>query len=179
MEVALRRAREADLPRMLEILKEAKAFLRANGVDQWQAGYPNEAALREDIAAGRGYALECGGNVGGFLALCFGEEADYRGIFDGAWQGKEPYACIHRLAVSSALRGTGAARCAVLQAEKIARGCGALTMRVDTHEKNLPMQRMLERCGYVRRGKIIIGAGLEAGTERIALEKVLTSCLEK
>lgn len=176
MEIMLRPACEADLPRMLEILAGAKAFLRANGVAQWQAGYPNEEALRADIAAGQGYALLRGESVEGFLALCFGEEPNYRVIFDGAWQGAEPYACVHRLAVSPALRGTGAARCAIFQAEQIARERGVFTMRVDTHENNLPMQRMLEHCGYVRRGKIVIGSGLEAGAERIALEKILPVC---
>lgn len=173
MERKLRLSREEDLPRMIEIMREAKAYMRACNVDQWQSGYPDEAIFRADIENGCGYVLECDGEVGGFAAICFGGEPDYLGIFDGAWVGQEPYACVHRVAVAGKLRGTGAARFIFAEAEKIALENGVRVMRVDTHEDNLTMQGMLARCGYEKRGKIMISAGKEAGTERVALEKIL------
>ena len=45
----IRNAELCDLPYLLEMLENAKASLRALGIDQWQNGYPNETTLREDI----------------------------------------------------------------------------------------------------------------------------------
>lgn len=45
----IRNAELCDLPYLLEMLENAKASLRALGIDQWQNGYPNENTLREDI----------------------------------------------------------------------------------------------------------------------------------
>lgn len=38
----IRNAELCDLPYLLEMLENAKASLRALGIDQWQNGYPNE-----------------------------------------------------------------------------------------------------------------------------------------
>lgn len=44
-----REARILDLPEILPIIEDAKAFLRQNGVDQWQDGFPSLATLTDDI----------------------------------------------------------------------------------------------------------------------------------
>ena len=46
-----RRAEEADLPAILAIADEAKAFLAAQGLDQWQHGYPAEEDFRRTSSA--------------------------------------------------------------------------------------------------------------------------------
>ena len=50
---------------------------------------------------------------------------------------------------------------------------GAASVRVDTHPGNVPMQRLLERCGYVRCGIILIGHAEGATPERVAFEKLV------
>ena len=42
----IRNAELCDLPYLLEMLENAKASLRALGIDQWQNGYPNETTVR-------------------------------------------------------------------------------------------------------------------------------------
>lgn len=41
-----REARILDFPEILPIIEDAKVFLRQNGVDQWQDGFPSLATIR-------------------------------------------------------------------------------------------------------------------------------------
>lgn len=43
------KATAQDMPKIMEIINDAKAMLKANGIDQWQKGYPDEAVMMEDI----------------------------------------------------------------------------------------------------------------------------------
>ena len=38
-----------DLASIMEIVIEAKAYLKSQNIDQWQDGYPNEEGLLKDI----------------------------------------------------------------------------------------------------------------------------------
>ena len=51
-----RRAEPADAPRIMEIIREAQAQMRALGSAQWQDGYPALRDIEADIAGGRGVA---------------------------------------------------------------------------------------------------------------------------
>ena len=44
-----RPATSADLPRILTILDAAIRRLGAQGIDQWQHGYPNRKRIEEDL----------------------------------------------------------------------------------------------------------------------------------
>ncbi len=52
-----RKARPDDAARIMEIIRQAQAQMRALGSDQWQNGYPAPADIARDIAAGAGYVL--------------------------------------------------------------------------------------------------------------------------
>ena len=53
-----RRARPADTERIMEIIRQAQAQMRALGSLQWQDGYPARADIDNDIARGYGYVFE-------------------------------------------------------------------------------------------------------------------------
>lgn len=53
----LRKTREGDIAAVLAILDQARVRLGALGIDQWQNGYPNRAAIEEDVARGRSYVV--------------------------------------------------------------------------------------------------------------------------
>ena len=95
----------------------------------------------------------------------YAEENDptYDVIYDGAWQNDKPYAVIHRIAVSRDSHGKGVAAF-------IFDSCFARfpNLKIDTHRDNLPMQRALEKRGFVRCGII----HLANGDERIAFQRV-------
>ena len=53
----LRRATKADLPAILTIINEAKAYLKEQGINQWQAGYPTNQDIEKDIEQQISYVL--------------------------------------------------------------------------------------------------------------------------
>ena len=93
------------------------------------------------------------------FSLCGGPDPTYEKIWDGQWLNQSPYHVLHRLASSGERKGAGmfCLQWSIEQSEEI---------RVDTHEANLPMQRLLEKNGFVKCGKIQVADG----TERIAFQ---------
>lgn len=56
--LVFRRARPADAARIMEIIRQAQAQMRALGSLQWQDGYPATADIGHDIACGYGWVFE-------------------------------------------------------------------------------------------------------------------------
>lgn len=169
----LRLMAEGDIPQIMAIIAQAQAYLKAQGIDQWQNGYPDEAVVREDIALERGYVLEDAGRVVGMAALVFDGEPTYQTIYEGTWQTPEPYAAVHRIAVDASCRGQGISDVLMQGVEAVIRKKGFPSARIDTHRDNVVMQRMLQRNGYTLCGVIYLSAGAERGAQRVALEKRL------
>ena len=145
-----RRTTQDDIPAILDILEQAKAYLRESGVDQWQEGYPNREAILDDIAAGRGWTFECvdNGEIAGYECVAMTPEVCYRDI-DGAWlTDGENYAVIHRAMAAAKYRGTMLASEMFGFAAELAAGMGKASVRVDTHRDNRAMNRLCEKLGY-------------------------------
>jgi len=164
-----RRAVMRDLPDLMRIYADARDYLLACGVNQWQDGYPQWHVVRQDILARAAYVAAQDDIVLGALAVFFGEEPDYRRIVRGSWIGGGEYAAVHRFAVTAAQRGRGAASFMMREAENIARMAGAVSVRIDTHEFNRTMRRFLEKSGFRYCGEIF----LADGQGRVAYEKLL------
>ena len=121
-------------------------------------------------------AVTLDGEIVGTFALIFDGEPTYRVIEQGSWSlpdrtesGEWSYLAIHRVAVSVASRGTGVSTAIIRHAEDTARSLGRTSLRIDTHEGNVVMRRMLEKHGFVHCGTIY----LQNGDPRVAYEKVL------
>lgn len=155
----IRKAKKEDLPEILKIYEGARAFMKQNGnPTQWGNEYPQAEIIAEDVRLGRLYVICESCELFGVFAFIKGPDKDYNYI-DGAWLNSLPYYAIHRVA-SAGKRGGMMAECV-----KYCLGvCNQL--RIDTHEDNLPMQRSLERLGFVRCGKVYI----ERAGERIAYQ---------
>ena len=126
----------------------------------------------EDCAAGISVVLCEGEDVIGVCALIPDGEPTYDTIEDGEWlTGNEnrAYMTVHRIAVSVKHRGTGAAAELLRTAETEAVRAGLGSVRIDTHEGNIVMRRMLAKNGYVPCGNI----NLANGDRRVAYEKRL------
>ncbi len=154
-------AKEDQLPRILEIYENARRFMRGSGnMTQWAGGYPPVDLLREDLQRSRLYVCTEGEAVLAVFCYFEGEDPTYRQIFEGAWQNDCPYGVIHRIAVAEQGKGV-AAFCFAHCFER------CKNLKIDTHADNLPMQRALEKNGFVRCGVI----HLENGDPRIAFQK--------
>ena len=153
-------AKMEDMSRMLEIYAAARVFMRAHGNDvQWTGAYPGEEILRQDICRKQLYVIVREGRIVGCFMMADGPDATYQNIYDGQWGSDGAYGVIHRIASDGTAKGILAE--AVAYARTIY-SC----IRIDTHEKNLPMQAALRKQGFCSRGTIYIADG----TPRMAFD---------
>ena len=167
-----RQAITADLAEIMRIIEQARQTMRELGTDQWQYGYPNQTVLAADISAGQCVVAENDGIILGLMVLKPGPENGYDQITAPGWLSEGEYIVVHRLAVCQTGRQQGVARDLVRYAEEQARREKRASVRIDTHRGNLPMQRFLEKNGYVCCGLVDIGPG-SGDTIRMAYEKII------
>ncbi len=160
-----------DLPAIEKLYEDARAALKAQGVDQWQTGgYPGREDARLDMENGTGYVLEEDGKVIAAACLAFGRDPTYEIIEQGAWKSDpREYGFLHRIAVASDAKGKNAAGMMFDELKRQARERGTAVIRGDTHRDNRPMRRVMEKNGLEYRGIIHV----EDGTERLAFEMEL------
>ena len=156
----IRTARPSDWQDIMDIYANARRFMRETGnPTQWRDTFPPEELVREDLRLGRSYVCEIDGRVQGVFAMIPGEDPTYRFIL-GAWLNDKPYCAVHRVASRGEVKGIASQVLAWAMEQ-----CG--NIRIDTHDDNLPMQRVLEKNGFTKCGRIWI----EDGTPRIAYQK--------
>ena len=171
--ISYRLAEESDLSDIITITGQAQSYLRHNKVDQWQDGYPNEAAFRIDMERGECYVITYGDSVAGFFTLSCYPDACYDEITDGKWSCEDPYCVLHRCAIGAAFRGSGLSDHMMAFVEEICRARGRNVLRVDTHRKNKAMQAMLNSHGFAFRGNVLVRIGEGHDPRRKAFEKIL------
>lgn len=155
----IRRADPADMDRILEIYEFARRFMAENGnPSQWKNGYPSRKILEEDMRRERLFVVTEEERVCGVFMFAIGHDPTYAHI-EGSWRSKEPYGVIHRVA------GTGGGIFAA-----VLDYCTGQTghLRIDTHGDNKPMQHVVEKAGFCRRGIIYV----EDGSPRIAYDRI-------
>ena len=131
----IRNAELCDLPYLLEMLENAKASLRALGIDQWQNGYPNENTLREDIQNKIcRVVIDDKNNILASADVYVGDEPTYHEIYNGAWQTENKiYGIVHRIMAASNAKKRGAASFLMTYCAKLSLEAGVTSMRCDTH----------------------------------------------
>jgi len=164
-----RKAVKSDINRIMDIIKQAQDYFREKGIDQWQNNYPNYEVIRNDIEKGYGYVLLKEGKIIGTVAVSFDGEKTYDKIYDGKWISNLDYAVIHRLAIDSNYKGQGLASVIINNIEKICLTRNIHSIRIDTHEDNKSMQRLIEKNGFQYCGIIY----LEDSSKRLAFEKLI------
>ncbi|MCI1594851.1 MAG: GNAT family N-acetyltransferase, partial [Pediococcus pentosaceus] len=83
----LRKATKADLPAILEIIDAAKAYLKEQGINQWQAGYPTNQDIEKDIEQKISYVLMVDGEIAATAALWPDRDVNYDDMLEGSWRG--------------------------------------------------------------------------------------------
>lgn len=154
-----------DLDAVMALYDLCRQYMRENGnLHQWINGYPSRALIEDDINKAQSYVCEdAEGRLLAVFTFIQGEEPDYR-VIRGAWVGGAcPYGVVHRLGVG-VHRGGVASYCL----DWCLARCGDI--RIDTHADNIPMQRMLEKNGFICCGEITISDG----TPRTAFEMILS-----
>ncbi len=166
----IRKSTPCDVCALMEIFDEARGTIATLGIDQWQDGYPTRAIVLTDIDLSRSYAAVIDGKICGTFVLVDDGEITYDKIYNGHWMTgdeSQSYVAIHRVAISVKNRGQGVSTAMIDYAEKYAKSLGRKSLRIDTHEGNKVMRRMLEKHGFTYCGIIY----LENGDSRVAYEK--------
>lgn len=152
-ELLFRQTESGDTERILEIIRQAQARMRARGSDQWQHGYPAREHIDCDTAKRYGYGFWKGDRLICYGAVVFDGEPAYAAI-DGAWPDERAYVVVHRLAVAEEALGRGVASLFLQKVETLARSRGIDRFRIDTNFDNTPMLRILKLLGFRHCGEI-------------------------
>ena len=161
MEYTVRKAEAGDLPRLLALYENARAFMRSRGnPNQWGTTTPSGEQLVQDIDNGDLYVLQDRTAIHGayFFKIC--DDPTYRVIEQGSWHADREYGVLHRVAGDGS---GGILKAAVGYAQQF---CDYL--RMDTHVRNQPMQAALARRGFSFCGVI----HLLNGAERLAYDRL-------
>lgn len=160
--MTIRKTTAADIDEIVPILEEARRTIAALGINQWQDGYPNRESIEDDLARDRSYVLVSAGQVIGTFALIPDGEPLYDVIENGHWttgDDSRNYNAVHRVAIAVASRGSGASTQMIEFVRDVTRQAGKASVRIDTHEGNRVMRRMLEKHGFVHCGTIYLANG--------------------
>ena len=148
-EIYLRRAQLQDLTVIMKIIDDAKELLKKNGSPQWQNGYPDQETFTQDIVMQTNWILINDNKVVATATLQLTPEPTYRNITQGQWQQPdEPYATIHRVAISSNYRGQGLSKLLFSNLLTVGQMQGIKNFRVDTHRSNKAMQHIAENFNF-------------------------------
>ncbi|WP_283679979.1 GNAT family N-acetyltransferase [Lentilactobacillus sp. Marseille-Q4993] len=171
----LRQANNNDLPEIKKIIADAKGFLKDQGIDQWQDGYPTEEDLEKDLKFGITYVLIIDGKIAATAALHQGLDINYLNIHDGDWvNGVEArYTAIHRIAMSSGFRGQHLSEKMMTGLITISSVLGYKDIRIDTHPDNLGMQKVIKQNGFEKRGVIYMEEKPGKQTPRFAYQLLI------
>lgn len=156
----IRRTIAADYPDVEAIYAQSRCFMEEQGnPDQWGKYWPSEQQIRDDIKSGCSYVCVDGEEILAVFAFVPGPDPCYEEV-ETAWLNEKPYWVVHRMATGGDRRGAGA-----FSLNWCFEQSGNL--RIDTHEANQPMQRLLDKLGFVCCGM----TQADNGTPRLAFQK--------
>jgi RimJ/RimL family protein N-acetyltransferase len=164
-----RKAVKTDVDNIINIIKQAQTYFKEQGINQWQNNYPNVETINNDIDNEHSYVLLKDNNIVATSAVSFDGEKTYDSIYEGEWISNNEYAVIHRIAVDNTYKGLGLSSEIIKNVEQLCLSKGVHSIKVDTHEENISMQKLLEKnefkyCGIIH---------LEDRSKRMAFEKTL------
>ena len=166
----LRKTEEQDIDRVMEIIKQAQEYFKKSNIDQWQDNYPTSQTIKDDIANGESYVLLNDGMIVATTVISFEGEVTYKDIYNGKWLSNGgKYAVIHRLAVDNNYKGSGISSEIIRNVERMCVNLGVHSIKIDTHEQNVSMQRLLQKNEFTYCGVIY----LKDMSKRVAFEKLI------
>lgn len=161
--VSIRKATEADMPRLREIYAIARSFMKQSGnPTQWGDNRPAESAILKDVKNGDSYVLAKGTHIYAVFSFIVGDDETYHVIEEGNWLNEEPYGVIHKVASSGEKKHILERALAYAESQ-------VSNVRIDTHKDNLVMQHLLVKNGYQYCGIIYT----DDGTKRLAYQKIV------
>lgn len=168
-EIIFRKTTVMDLDAVMDIISQAQAYLKALNIDQWQNNYPSKKVIVNDIENNNSYVLTYNSQVVAIVAIIFDKEPTYDNIYNGGWLSNKDYVTIHRIAVDNNYKKLGLGRIILEKTKDLALAKDVASIRIDTHQDNLVMQKFIlannfSPCGYIY---------LSDKSKRLAYEKLI------
>ncbi|PQJ81810.1 GNAT family N-acetyltransferase [Polaribacter glomeratus] len=160
-----------NVPKILEIIEDARAYLASQNIDQWQNGYPNAEQIENDILNGESFIVINDENkIMATSMFTTNKEPTYK-IIEGNWivEENEVYGVIHRMAIKKEFRKFGLATLLFDEFHLQLLEKNIKSLKIDTHEDNIGMQSLIKKLGYKYCGIIYTNYG----DKRLAFEKVI------
>ncbi|MBG9989429.1 GNAT family N-acetyltransferase [Aerococcaceae bacterium DSM 111176] len=165
----IRKTNLDDISAVLETFDHARKIIRATGnTVQWSGEYPGKIDIEEDIQLDHSYVCVATeeytgvelGTVLATFALPTTPDPTYTHI-DGAWLNDDEYATVHRIAANGKVKGAGR-YCMEWIIDEYS------NVRIDTHELNKPMLKLIKHLGFEYCGEIMA----KDQTPRLAFQRV-------
>ena len=152
------RAIVQDLPELMALYAAATRHMEEHGIHQWDALYPAESFVREDIEREQLYIGRIGGSIAVAFALEVCRDEDYE---QADWRYRaEVFVVLHRLCVRPTLQGQGVSRMAMDYLEQLVLSRGIRAIRLDAFPQNPAALHLYESRGYEKAGEIVYRKGL-------------------
>jgi GNAT superfamily N-acetyltransferase len=135
----------------MSLIGRAIEEMERNGIDQWDAVYPDKDVILSDIASGCLYSATNEGVLLGVVALNEDQSTEYQSV---NWEDRGRPLIVHRLCVDTAFQHKRVGRQLMLFAEKYARDNDYSSIRLDTFAENRIALALYESLQYQRRGLV-------------------------
>ncbi|KQB81319.1 GNAT family N-acetyltransferase [Leuconostoc lactis] len=158
--VYMRQARADDLHDIKAVIDNGREYLKQQGINQWQMGYPNQDTIATDLELKQGYVLIVDETIAGYAAVIVGEDPVYGVIEAGRWQNDDKcYVTLHRFAMSNEFRGHKLAQRFMTAILSYFYAQNQRDFRIDTHPENFAMQAVITGNGFQKQGHVYIQEG--------------------
>lgn len=149
----IRKATEKDIEEIMKIYRIAQDFMIESGnPNQWGHFYPTREIINKDIDEEVCYLVCDDNDFHGVFALFDIDEPTYQVIEDGQWLNDEKYLTVHRIASDAKVHGIFACIIAYCKSKSD-------NIRIDTHQNNAVMQKLIEKQGFHKCGIIHVTDG--------------------
>lgn len=165
----LRKTKKDELELVMMLIEEGREFLKEQGVNQWQHGFPSRDVIINDIKDGISYIYEISGEIVATAMITTFDE-DYES-YPTFWSENFSYLAIHRLAIAKQFRNQGIARKFMEAIHLFAKSQNIKFLRIDTHLDNKIMRKFLSSFEFEEKGIIkLTMKNILDDKERVAYE---------
>jgi GNAT superfamily N-acetyltransferase len=144
-----------EIDNIVALTRACGQHMRDNGIDQWDADYPNRAVIAQDIDTETLFTYRTGNEILGIVVLNETQDVEYAQI---PWSTSETdrNIVVHRLAVRPDQQRMGIGRKLMDFAEQWARDNQYDAIRLDTFSQNPRNQRFYLNRGYTDLGAVFL-----------------------
>jgi GNAT superfamily N-acetyltransferase len=150
--LTIRKTTKKDSPWVVESIDACRPIMAAYDSDQWQGKEPSMKTIQKDIESKQSYLLMDEKVRLGGVTIMDHDDA-YDRLIKGQWLNDESYLVLHRFFIHPDFQGKKFGKSFLMAIEALVRQQGYQNIRLDTHERNVPMRGLLSSMAYQEVGQ--------------------------